>query len=77
VISAGYEKAFSAIFDSNITTILAGVIMFWMGSGPIRGYAVTLAAGVAVSMYTAIVVTRMIFDLLARTPPSRRLKCFS
>ncbi len=66
VISAGYEKAFSAIFDSNITTILAGVIMFWMGSGPIRGYAVTLAAGVAVSMYTAIVVTRMIFDLLAR-----------
>ncbi|HPG00681.1 MAG TPA: protein translocase subunit SecD [Kiritimatiellia bacterium] len=66
VVVAGYDKAFSAIFDSNITTVLAAVIMFWLGSGPVRGYAVTLTAGILVSMYTAIVVTRMIFDLLVR-----------
>jgi len=66
VVSAGYDKAFSAIFDSNITTVLAAVIMFWLGSGPVRGYAVTLTAGILVSMYTAIVVTRMVFDLLVR-----------
>ena len=66
VVSAGYDKAFSAIFDSNITTVLAAVIMFWLGSGPVRGYAVTLTAGILVSMYTAIVVTRMVFELLIR-----------
>lgn len=66
VVAAGYEKAFSAIFDSNITTVLAAAIMFWMGSGPVRGYAVTLTAGILCSMYTAIVVTRMVFNLLLR-----------
>lgn len=67
IIDAGYNKAFSAIFDSNITTLLTAVILFWQGTGPIRGYAVTLSAGVIISMYTALVVTRMVFDLLART----------
>ena len=76
VVSAGYEKAFSAIFDSNITTILVAMIMFWLGSGPVRGYAVTLAAGVAVSMYTAIVVTRMVLDLLVRYSSIQHVKMF-
>ena len=76
VVSAGYEKAFSAIFDSNITTILAAAIMFWLGSGPIRGYAVTLSAGIIVSMYTAIVVTRMVFDLLVKYSSIQQLKMF-
>jgi SecD/SecF fusion protein len=66
VVAAGYDKAFSAIFDSNITTVIAAAIMFWMGSGPVRGYAVTLTAGILCSMYTAIVVTRMVFNLLLR-----------
>ena len=65
VVAAGYDKAFSAIFDSNLTTLLTAAILFWQGTGPVRGYAVTLAGGILVSMYTALMVTRMIFDLLA------------
>ena len=61
-VDAGYDKAFTTIFDSNITTLLAAVIMFSQGSGPVRGYAITLSAGILVSMYTAIVVTRMVFN---------------
>ncbi|HOW97808.1 MAG TPA: protein translocase subunit SecD [Kiritimatiellia bacterium] len=65
-IPAGYDKAFSAILDSNLTTLLVAIILFWQGSGPVRGYAVTLSAGIVVSMYTAITVTRMIFTTLAQ-----------
>jgi SecD/SecF fusion protein len=61
-VDAGYKRAFLAIFDSNLTTILTAVILFIFGSGPIRGFAVTLTAGIIVSMYTALTVTRMIFD---------------
>ncbi len=64
-ISAGYEKAFSTIVDANLTTLLTAVIMFWKGSGPVRGFAITLSAGILVSMFTAIVFTRQLFDLLA------------
>ena len=63
-ISAGYDKAFSTIFDSNLTTLLTAIILFWMGSGPVKGFAVTLTAGIIASMYTAIVGTRMVFDFL-------------
>ncbi|MCX6998503.1 MAG: protein translocase subunit SecD [Kiritimatiellaeota bacterium] len=65
VIEAGYHKAFSAIFDSNMTTIISAVILFWLGSGAVRGFAVTLTAGIALSMYTALMVTRMVFELIA------------
>jgi protein-export membrane protein SecD len=67
VVEAGYDKAFSAIFDANITTLISAIILFWQGTGPVRGYAVTLSAGVIVSMYTALVITRMLFNLLGRT----------
>lgn len=59
-VAAGFDRAFSAIFDSNITTLLTGLILFIFGSGPIRGFAITLSAGIIVSMYTALVVTRMV-----------------
>jgi len=65
MVEAGYDKAFSAIFDSNITTLLSAAILFWQGTGPVRGYAVTLSAGIIVSLYTALMITRMIFDVLA------------
>jgi len=65
-ISAGYEKAFGTIFDSNITTLLTAVILFWQGSGPVKGFAITLSAGIIASMYTSIVVTRMVFESLAQ-----------
>ena len=63
-LSAGYDKAFSTIFDSNLTTLLTAVILFWQGSGPVKGFAVTLSAGIVASMYTSIVVTRMVFEFL-------------
>jgi len=64
-IQAGYSKAFSAILDSNITTVIAAGFLYWFGTGPIRGFATTLIIGLMASMFTAIVVTRVIFDILA------------
>ena len=61
-IKLGYGRAFTAIFDSNLTTIITGVILFVVGTGPVRGFAITLTAGVVISMFTAVVVTRLIFD---------------
>ncbi|MDD4939079.1 MAG: protein translocase subunit SecD [Candidatus Omnitrophica bacterium] len=63
-ISNGYDKAFSAIFDSNITTLIAAFLLFQFGTGPIRGFAVTLTIGILASIFTAIVVTRTIFESL-------------
>jgi SecD/SecF fusion protein len=63
-ISAGYGKAFGTIFDSNLTTLIASVILIFMGTGPVKGFGVTLTIGVLVSMFTALVVTRLIFDWL-------------
>lgn len=63
-VTNGYERAFSAIFDSNLTTLIAAFLLFQFGTGPIRGFAVTLTIGLIASMFTAIVVTRVIFELL-------------
>lgn len=63
-VANGYSKASSAIFDSNITTLIAAFFLFQFGTGPIRGFAVTLTIGILASLFTAIVVTRVIFDYL-------------
>ena len=76
-VAGGFKGAATAIADSNITTILTGIILFCFGSGPIRGFAVTLIAGIIVSMYTALVVLRMIFDATVsqtRVKPYRMLQ---
>lgn len=62
-IDAGYKKAFWTVFDSHITTLITGLILFTFGTGPIKGFAVTLSLGVTISLYTAIVITKLIFDL--------------
>ena len=59
-IELGYEKALSAILDANITTFITAVILFVMGSGPVRGFAVTLGLGILTSVFTAIFVTRLL-----------------
>ncbi|MGH2374571.1 MAG: protein translocase subunit SecD [bacterium] len=59
---AGWFRAMSAIVDSNVTAVIAAVILFFMGSGPIRGFAVTLSVGVIISMFTAVTVTRALVD---------------
>jgi SecD/SecF fusion protein len=61
---AGYDKAFGTIFDSNLTTLISSVILIFMGTGPVKGFGVTLTIGITVSMFTALVVTRLIFDFL-------------
>jgi len=61
-IDTGYDKAFSAIFDANVTTAIAAVVLYQFGSGPIRGFAVTLGIGIICSLYTALIVTRLVFD---------------
>ncbi len=61
-INAGYEMALSAILDANITTFFVGAILYSFGVGPIQGFAVTLMAGILSSLFTAIIVTRIIFD---------------
>ncbi|MBI4430187.1 MAG: protein translocase subunit SecD [Candidatus Omnitrophica bacterium] len=65
-ISAGYHNAISAIMDSNLTTLFTALILFWFGSGPIRGFAVTLSMGIVTSVFTAVVVTQVIFDFITR-----------
>jgi SecD/SecF fusion protein len=65
-IKNGYEKAFSAIFDSNLTTILTAAILYWVASEEIKGFALTLMLGLASSMFTALFVTRVTFDWLLR-----------
>ncbi len=62
-INSGYERAFITILDANITTLIAAFVLAWIGSGPIKGFAVTLSAGIICSMFTAIFVTRSIFML--------------
>ena len=61
-IEAGYERALPAILDSNITTFLSGVILFQFGSGPVKGFAVTLCIGLVTSVFTAVVCTRIVYD---------------
>ena len=62
-ISTGFSRAFSAIFDSNLTTIISAVFLFQFGTGPIKGYATTLIIGLVANMFTAVFVSRLIFDV--------------
>jgi preprotein translocase subunit SecD len=59
-IELGYEKALSSIIDANITTFITATILFVMGSGPVRGFAITLGLGIITSVFTAIFVTRVL-----------------
>ncbi|MEQ8662083.1 MAG: protein translocase subunit SecD [Gammaproteobacteria bacterium] len=63
-INAGYDKAFSTIADANVTTLIAAVVLFSFGTGPIKGFAVTLSLGIATSMFTAITGTRALVNLI-------------
>jgi preprotein translocase subunit SecD len=62
-VHSGFDKAFSAIMDANVTTLLTGLILYYFGTGPIRGFAVTLSVGIITTLYCATFVTRLAFDL--------------
>jgi SecD/SecF fusion protein len=76
-IQAGYEKVFSTIFDANITTLLTAAILYWKSTGPVRGFAITLSVGILVSMFTALVVTRLIFDLMESAGKLKKMTMMS
>jgi preprotein translocase subunit SecD len=63
-ISSGFERAFSTIVDANITTFLVAMVLFTVGTGPVKGFAVTLMVGIMTSMFSSIMVTRAIVNLM-------------
>lgn len=75
-LAAGYSRAFTTIFDSNLTTLIASVILIYMGTGTVKGFGVALTIGVTVSMFTALVLTRLIFDYLIHRGMIKSLPMF-
>ena len=62
-VQMGFSRAFSTILDSNVTTLIAGVVLFQFGTGPVKGFAITLSIGLIISMFTAVFVSRVVFDM--------------
>lgn len=75
-MDAGWKRAFVVIFDANVTTLISAVILMYFGTGPVRGFAVTLSLGILVSMFTAVVVTRTLLALLVDRDPDRFARYF-
>ncbi|MBV1913669.1 MAG: MMPL family transporter, partial [Cycloclasticus sp.] len=73
-IHAGYEKAFSTIADANVTTLIAALILFGFGTGPIKGFAITLSIGILTSMFTAIIGTRALVNMTYGSSQIDKLK---
>lgn len=65
-VDVGFDRAFSAIFDSNVVTLLSAIVLYQYGSGPIRGFATTLGIGVLINTFTAVIIPRMILEYLTR-----------
>ncbi len=63
-VEAGYDRATLTILDANVTTLIAALVLFQFGTGPVKGFAVTLSLGVCASLFTALILTRTIFDFL-------------
>ena len=72
-IDIGFEKAFSAIFDSNVTTLIPAIVLAYFGTGPLRGFAVTLVLGIIANLFAALVVTRNTFDWILTTTETPNL----
>jgi preprotein translocase subunit SecD len=72
-VDAGFDRAFSAILDSNVTTVIAALVLFQFGTGPVKGFAVTLTIGIVVSMFTAIFVSKTVFETIFRLRRVTRL----
>jgi preprotein translocase subunit SecD len=63
-VDSGYDKAFWTIFDSHVTTLITAAVLFQFGTGPIKGFAVTLSLGVSINLFTALIGTKSVFDLI-------------
>src|SRR5262249_3332767 len=65
-LDAGFKRAYATIVDSNLTALIATMLLFWFGSGPVRGFAVTMGLGIAISMFTAVSIVRVIMSAIVR-----------
>jgi len=72
-ISLGYSKAFTTIFDANATSLVTAIILYWFGTGTIKGFAIILGLGLVISFFSAIYVTKIIFDILTSNPNFKKL----
>jgi preprotein translocase subunit SecD len=72
-VQSGYSNATRTIIDANVTTLIAGVILLWFGTGPIKGFAVTLSIGILTSMFTALVMTRVLMEWLTRNQGQQKM----
>lgn len=75
-VDSGFKRAFASIIDSNITTLISGVILYQFGTGPIRGFAVMLIVGIVASMFTAIIVTKFLLKLLVGMDLTKNTKLY-
>lgn len=75
-IEAAFKRAWTAILDANVCSILTGLILYWLGTGPVKGFAITLVIGVAVSMFTAVTVTRLFIDMASGSKFAARPRLF-
>jgi preprotein translocase subunit SecD len=76
-VESGFYRAFSSILDSNVTTWIACAALFWLGSGLVKGFALTLALGVGVSMFTAITCSRTLMFLVISIPSLRKTELYA
>ena len=72
-VEAGYDRATLTILDANVTTLIAALVLFQFGTGPVKGFAVTLSLGVVASLFTALILTRLIFDYLLMKRKDKQL----
>ena len=72
-IATGFQKALWTVLDANITTLITAIVLFQFGTGPIKGFAVTLSVGILTSVFAALVVTRLLFQLYPGSRPVERL----
>jgi preprotein translocase subunit SecD len=72
-VNAGYDRASLTILDANVTTLIAAVVLFQFGTGPIKGFAVALSLGVVASMFTALIVSRLIFEYVLMNKKTQTL----
>ncbi len=72
-VDAGYDRATLTILDANVTTLIAALVLFQFGTGPVKGFAVTLSLGVIASLFTALILTRMVFDYYLVKRKTKRL----
>ncbi len=73
-VEAGFDRAFLTILDSNLTTILIGVILMWQGTGAIKGFAIALTLGITLNLFTSLFITRLVFDIMAKYTAFRTMR---